>query len=92
MLPQGGRHGVRGQAADALIEVAALVTDYELNILGDGVDVIIKPPAAALEQMNELVTTMHSNSFSQQIQSHTTRQMRLRPLLAKRIRNRQFKI
>jgi oligoribonuclease len=47
---------------DALIEVAALVTDYELNILGDGVDVIIKPPPAALEQMNELVTTMHSDS------------------------------
>jgi len=47
---------------DALVEVAALVTDYELNILGDGVDVIIKPPAAALEQMNELVTKMHSDS------------------------------
>jgi oligoribonuclease len=47
---------------DALIEVAALVTDYELNILGDGVDVIIKPPAATLEQMNELVTNMHSES------------------------------
>jgi len=47
---------------DALIEVATLVTDYELNILGDGVDVIIKPPAAALDQMNELVTNMHSGS------------------------------
>ena len=47
---------------DALIEVAALVTDYELNILGDGVDVIIKPPATTLEQMNELVTNMHSES------------------------------
>ena len=49
-------------AQDALIEVAALVTDYELNILGDGVDVIITPPSAALEQMNELVTKMHSDS------------------------------
>ena len=29
---------------DALIEVAALVTDFELNVLGDGVDVVIKPP------------------------------------------------
>ncbi len=29
---------------DALIEVAALVTDSQLNILGDGVDVVIKPP------------------------------------------------
>jgi oligoribonuclease len=47
---------------DALVEVAALVTDYELNILGDGIDVIIKPPAAALDQMSELVTTMHTDS------------------------------
>jgi oligoribonuclease len=47
---------------DALVEVAALVTDYELNILGDGVDVIVKPPTAALEQMNELVTRMHTDS------------------------------
>ena len=47
---------------DALIEVATLVTDYELNILGDGIDVIVKPPAAALDQMNELVTKMHSDS------------------------------
>ncbi|HKY57173.1 MAG TPA: oligoribonuclease [Aeromicrobium sp.] len=49
-------------AHDALVEVAALVTDYELNILGDGVDVVIKPPAAALDQMNELVTNMHADS------------------------------
>ncbi|MDR1833604.1 MAG: oligoribonuclease, partial [Propionibacteriaceae bacterium] len=35
---------------DALIEIAALVTDAELQILGDGVDVIVKPPDAALEQ------------------------------------------
>ncbi|WP_028659614.1 oligoribonuclease [Nocardioides insulae] len=48
--------------ADALIEVAALVTDYELNVLGDGVDLVIKPPAAALEQMIELVRTMHTTS------------------------------
>jgi oligoribonuclease len=33
-----------------------------LNILGDGIDVIIKPPAAALDQMNDLVTKMHSDS------------------------------
>ncbi len=32
-------------AADALIEVAALVTDFDLNVLGEGVDLIIKPPA-----------------------------------------------
>ena len=49
-------------ADDALIEVAALVTDSELNILGDGVDVVIRPPDSALEQMPEVVRTMHTES------------------------------
>ncbi len=48
--------------ADALIEVAALVTDSELTVLGDGVQVVIKPPAEALEQMNDLVRAMHTES------------------------------
>ena len=47
---------------DALVEVAALVTDSELNILGDGVDVVIKPPQEALDAMGEVVTTMHTSS------------------------------
>ena len=47
---------------DALIEVAALVTDSELNVLGEGIQVVIKPPSAALEQMGEFVRTMHDNS------------------------------
>ena len=47
---------------DALVEVAALVTDYELNVLGDGVDLVVKPPAGALEQMNDVVTRMHTSS------------------------------
>jgi oligoribonuclease len=47
---------------DALIEVAALVTDSELNILGDGVDVVIKPDDAALAQMNDFVRDMHTRS------------------------------
>ena len=47
---------------DALIELAVLVTDDELNILGDGVDVVIKPPDAALEQMDDFVRNMHTTS------------------------------
>jgi oligoribonuclease len=47
---------------DALVEVAALVTDSELTVLGDGVDVVIKPPAAALEQMRDIVRQMHTTS------------------------------
>ena len=48
--------------ADALIEVAALVTDFDLNVLGEGVDVVIKPPESALAQMIDLVRTMHEKS------------------------------
>ena len=48
--------------ADALIEVAALVTDFELNVLGDGVDVVVKPPQEALAQMDDFVRTMHTSS------------------------------
>ena len=48
--------------ADALIEVAALVTDFELNVLGDGVDVIIKPSQQALDQMIDFVRSMHEKS------------------------------
>lgn len=48
--------------ADALIEVAALVTDFDLNVLGEGVDVIVKPPAEALDQMVEFVRSMHETS------------------------------
>ena len=47
---------------DALIELAVLVTDAELNVLGDGVDIVIKPPADALAQMGEFVTDMHRKS------------------------------
>ena len=48
--------------ADALIEVAALVTDFDLNVLGEGVDVVVKPPDGALEQMEEIVRRMHTDS------------------------------
>ncbi|HEX7536081.1 MAG TPA: oligoribonuclease [Dermatophilaceae bacterium] len=47
---------------DALIEVAALVTDYGLNQLGDGIDLVIKPPAEALNQMDDFVRDMHTSS------------------------------
>ncbi|HXH80193.1 oligoribonuclease [Nocardioides sp.] len=48
--------------ADALVEVAALVTDFDLNVLGEGIDVVIRPPQAALDQMIDFVRTMHVTS------------------------------
>ncbi|MCF6524645.1 oligoribonuclease [Streptomyces sp. JJ36] len=47
---------------DALVEVAALVTDSELNVLGEGVDVVVRPPEQALASMPEIVRTMHTAS------------------------------
>jgi oligoribonuclease len=47
---------------DALIEIAALVTDAELNVLGEGIDVVIRPPDDALESMVEVVREMHTSS------------------------------
>jgi oligoribonuclease len=48
--------------ADALIEVAALVTDFDLTVLGEGVDIVIKPPPEALDQMVPFVRQMHTTS------------------------------
>jgi oligoribonuclease len=45
-----------------LIEVAALVTDFDLNVLGDGIDIVVKPPAEALDQMIPFVRSMHESS------------------------------
>jgi oligoribonuclease len=47
---------------DVLIEVAALVTDSELNVLGDGVDVVIHAEEASLGGMVEIVREMHDKS------------------------------
>lgn len=48
--------------SDALVEVAVLVTDSDLNVLGDGVDVVIRPPADALAAMGDFVRDMHTKS------------------------------
>ncbi|MFV0453143.1 MAG: oligoribonuclease [Propioniciclava sp.] len=48
--------------SDALIEVAALVTDGDLNVLGEGVDVTIRPPGEALDSMGDYVRAMHTRS------------------------------
>ncbi len=47
---------------DALVEVACVVTDGELNQLDQGVDVVIKPPPEAVEQMSQVVREMHTAS------------------------------
>ena len=48
--------------SDALIEIAALVTDGELTVLGDGVDLVIHADDDALARMPEVVEQMHAAS------------------------------
>ncbi|KAA9135024.1 oligoribonuclease [Microbacterium caowuchunii] len=47
---------------DQLVEIAVVVTDFELNPLDDGFQLVIKPDASALENMGEFVTEMHRTS------------------------------
>jgi oligoribonuclease len=49
-------------ANDVLVEIAVLVTDSELNIIGEGVDVVIAATPAQISDMNEFVTKMHTDS------------------------------
>ena len=48
--------------SDALIEIACLVTDAGLNLLDEGIDLVIKPPAEAIDQMADVVREMHTSS------------------------------
>ncbi len=47
---------------DELVEVAVLVTDAELNVLDEGIDLVIRPSAAAVAQMDPFVRDMHTSS------------------------------
>jgi oligoribonuclease len=48
--------------SDELVEIAVVITDYELNIIDPGLDLIIKPNPASLENMNDFVRNMHETS------------------------------
>lgn len=48
--------------SDRLIEIAVLVTDAELNVLGEGIDVVIHAEDAALAGMIDVVKKMHARS------------------------------
>ena len=47
---------------DALIEIAVLVTDENLNVLGDGIDLVIFADQKSLEEMSPEVRSMHTES------------------------------
>lgn len=47
---------------DELVEVAVIITDSELNAVHEGFDIVINPSQAAMDNMGEFVTTMHTHS------------------------------
>ena len=49
-------------ATDALVEIAVLVTDSDLNVIGEGVDVVIQATQGQLDSMNDFVREMHTSS------------------------------
>ncbi|NMI00600.1 oligoribonuclease [Pseudonocardia acidicola] len=59
---------------DALIEIAVLVTDGELNVLGEGVDVVIHADESALSGMPDVVREMHERSgLTEEVRASTVR-------------------
>ncbi len=49
-------------STDALVEIAVLVTDSDLNVIGEGVDVVVQASQAQLDAMNDFVRQMHTSS------------------------------
>ena len=47
---------------DVLVEIAVLVTDSQLNVLGEGVDLVIRASQEQLDGMNDFVRQMHTDS------------------------------
>ena len=48
--------------ADVLVEIAVLVTDSDLNVIGEGIDLVIGATPEQLAAMNGFVTQMHTSS------------------------------
>ncbi|MBG6238333.1 oligoribonuclease [Mycetocola sp. CAN_C7] len=49
-------------AVDELVEIAVVITDFDLEPVDEGISIVIKPDASALENMGEFVTNMHRSS------------------------------
>ena len=49
-------------AVDELVEIAVVVTDFELNVLDPGLSIVIAPSDTAFEHMNDFVREMHTTS------------------------------
>ena len=48
--------------SDEIVEIAVVITDFDLNIIDPGLDIVIKPDASALANMGDFVRDMHTSS------------------------------
>lgn len=49
-------------ATDTLVEIALVVTDSDLNVIGEGIDIVIQESADKLDEMSDVVKKMHEKS------------------------------
>ena len=49
-------------ARHAIVEIATLITDDQLEIVAEGPDLVVQSPPGALDQMDDVVRTMHTKS------------------------------
>ncbi|AMB58250.1 oligoribonuclease [Microterricola viridarii] len=47
---------------DELVEIAVVITDYDLKAVDEGFSIVIKPDDSAMESMNDFVRNMHTTS------------------------------
>lgn len=45
-----------------IVEIACIVTDNDLNVLDEGIDIVVHQPAEALAEMDDFVRQMHTRS------------------------------
>lgn len=56
-----------------IVEVAAIITDGNLNVIGEGIDLVVHATEAELTEMDDFVTNMHANSgLDKEIRESTT--------------------
>jgi oligoribonuclease len=49
-------------ARHVIVEIATIVTDDELNVVGDGLDLVVHQPPELLTEMDDVVRKMHTSS------------------------------
>lgn len=56
-----------------IVEIAAIITDADLNVVGEGLDIVIHATDEELAQMDDFVTNMHNSSgLTEEIKAAST--------------------